>query len=176
MIKVAILGPESTGKSALAEALANHYHTQWVPEYAREYVEKLTVPYTYSDVCTIAKKQIEEENYFNQPSFANTNFIFFDTELIITKVWLEHKYNSVPAFIPDRLKEGYFDVYLLCAPDLEWKPDPVREHGDDRAFFFDWYKKEIEKTGKPYFIIEGFGKKRIENAIKVLTLTLRNYE
>jgi NadR type nicotinamide-nucleotide adenylyltransferase len=176
MFKVAILGPESTGKSALAEALANHYNTAWAPEYAREYVEKLTVPYTFNDVCNIAHKQIEQEKYYNNPSFDNKNFVFFDTELIITKVWLEYKFNTVPHFITERIKEGYFDVYLLCAPDLAWIPDAVREHGTDREFFFNWYKKEIEDTGKPYYIIEGFGKERTENAINALTLTIENHE
>lgn len=176
MLKVAILGPESTGKSALAIALANHYKAEWVPEYAREYVEKLTGPYTYDDICSIALKQIEQEEFYNNASFSNKNFVFFDTELIITKVWLEHKYNKVPPFITERIKKGYFDVYLLCAPDLAWEPDLVREHGSDREFFFDWYKKEIEKTGKPYFIVDGSGNKRTEKAIKGLTLTKENYE
>lgn len=172
MIKVAILGPESTGKSALAEALATHYKSHLVLEYAREYVEKLTVPYTYNDVCNIALKQIEQEEFYNNISFVNDNFVFFDTELIITKVWLKHKYNTVPTFITDRLTKGYFDIYLLCAPDLAWEPDPVREHGTDRQYFFDWYKKEIENTGIPYYIIDGFGKRRTENAINALTLTI----
>lgn len=172
MFKIAILGPESTGKSALAESLANHYEAPWVPEYAREYVEHLTIPYTYEDVCSIARKQIEQEKHYEAASFANEKYVFFDTELIITKVWLEHKYGVVPSFITKRLQVGYFDLYLLCAPDLPWEPDSVREHGNDREFFYHWYKKEIENTGKPYFVIEGLGNLRIENALKALRLKL----
>jgi nicotinamide riboside kinase len=96
--------------------------------------------------------------------------VFFDTDLIITKVWFEYKYKSVPDFLTERLKQGFFDVYLLCTPDLPWEPDPVREHGTDREFFFDWYKNEIEQTGKPYVIVNGIGNQRIQQAIDALLI------
>ena len=167
MLKIAILGPESTGKTILAEQLALYFQSQWVPEYAREYVEKLTSPYTYDDVCKIAQKQIEKEKEVeNQTS--PTKYIFFDTELIITKVWFSYRYNKVPDFLTEQLNTGFFDLYLLCSPDLPWQPDPVREHGEDRDFFFNWYKKEIEQTGKPYVIVKGIGNQRFQNALKGL--------
>jgi nicotinamide riboside kinase len=67
------------------------------------------------------------------------------------------------------LNRHFFDFYLLCYPDLPWEPDSVREHGDDREFFFNWYKQEIEKTGKPVAIITGIGKERLQNAIRALS-------
>jgi len=168
MIKIAILGPESTGKTALAKSLAEYFEAEWVPEFAREYVENLTAPYTYDDVCNIALKQIEQEkNYENKET---TKFVFFDTDLIITKVWFQYKYKSVPEFLTDRLKQGFFDFYLLCAPDLAWEADSVREHGTDREFFFEWYKTEIEQTNKPYVIVNGIGNQRIQHAIEALSI------
>ena len=174
MFKIAILGPESTGKSVLAKSLADHYNAAWIPEYAREYVENLTVPYTYEDVCSIAKKQIEQEKGYENTMNVNEDYVFFDTELIITKVWLEHKYGVVPSFITERLQVGFFDFYLLCAPDIPWEPDSVRENGDDREFFFGWYKKEIENIGKPFIVINGLGKQRMENAITALDFQITN--
>jgi len=167
MFKIAIVGPESTGKSELSVALANHFQCDFVPEFAREYVEKLDRPYTFDDVCTIAEKQIDEQNCYNENNLQN--FVFFDTELIITKVWFEYCYQKVPEFVNRRIAENYFDFYLLCYPDLPWVPDTVREHGgDERMFFYEWYKREIEKTGKPYAIIQGVGNERTENAIKAI--------
>ncbi len=164
MLKIAILGPESTGKTMLAGQLAEHFNAPWIPEYAREYVEKLKVPYTYEDVCKIALKQIDEEQAID--SLASTaDYVFFDTELIITKVWFSFRFGQVPEFLTEQLNTGFFDLYLLCAPDLPWEPDPVREHGEDREFFFNWYKKEIELTGKSCYIVSGMGKKRFENAL-----------
>jgi len=164
MLKIAILGPESTGKTVLAEQLAVYFQSEWVPEYAREYIEKLTSPYEYDDICNIANKQIEKEKEVdNQTSLAE--YVFFDTELIITKVWFLYRFNKVPDFLTEQLNSGFFDLYLLCSPDLPWEPDPVREHGEDREFFFNWYKREIEQTGKPYVIVDGFGNQRFKNAI-----------
>lgn len=162
-IKIAIVGPESTGKTALAESLAKHYKAVWEPELARDYIEKLDRPYTFDDVCVIARQQIQQEINYEQNT--DYTFVFFDTDLIITKVWLEYCYQNIPAFVSERLEKDFFDFYLLCAPDLEWKPDKVREHGDDRDFFFDWYKREIELLKKPYAIVKGKGEKRLKCAI-----------
>lgn len=165
MLKIAILGPESTGKTEIAQALSNFYKAPWIPEYAREYVEKLDREYTHTDVCNIAQKQIAQEKEVESDLSATTNYVFFDTDLIITKVWFEYKYGATPSYVLEQLESGFFDAYLLCAPDLAWQADPVREHGDDREFFFNWYKTEIEKLNKPYTIITGNGTNRIQNAI-----------
>lgn len=163
MFKIAIIGPESTGKTQLARELARYFRVPWVPEYAREYIEGLPNPYDYDDVCKIARHQVKQE----KATFDNLMIplIFFDTELIITKVWFEYRYQKVPEFVTDQLEKNFFDLYLLCSPDLSWEPDPVREHGDDRDFFFNWYRKEIEHLKKPYVIIRGNGKSRTELAI-----------
>ena len=168
MIKIAISGPESTGKSMLAEALAEIYDGILIPELAREYVEQLSEPYTFADVCNIAQLQINQELEIEQQNKKGYNFVFFDTDLIITKVWFEHKFGEVPDFVTDRMKQPFIDFHLLCAPDLEWIPDPVREHGIDREFFFDWYEKEIKQTNKPYAIIQGVGMQRLNNAMDAI--------
>lgn len=167
MYKIAIIGPESTGKTALARQLAEYFNAPWVPEFARGYIENLTRPYTYDDVCNIALKQISEESFYENHS-VNGEFVFFDTDLIITKVWFSYCFDKIPNFLTERIEVGFFDLYLLCAPDLPWEPDSVREHGDDREYFFDWYKKEIEQTGKPYVVVSGTGDRRAQNAIAVL--------
>ena len=169
MFKISIVGPESTGKTYLASHLAEYFSSPWIPEYAREYVEKLSRPYAYEDVCNIALKQIEQEKFYENQS-TDKPFVFFDTDLIITKVWFSYCFNEIPDFLTERMQANYFDLYLLCVPDLPWEPDSVREHGEDREFFFNWYKKEIEQTGKPYITVSGVGRARIENAIEALKL------
>ncbi|MDR2825158.1 MAG: ATP-binding protein [Prevotellaceae bacterium] len=157
-------GPESTGKTSLASTLAAHFGGTWLPEYAREYVENLHREYTCRDVCHIAHRQIEEQNQMKKN---NSEIAFFDTDLIITKVWLLYKYKKMPLFIDKYLQKNPIDCYLLCFPDIEWQNEIVREHGTDaeRLFFFDWYKREIEKTGKPFYIIKGQNAERLQNAI-----------
>lgn len=173
MLRVAILGPESTGKTELAKSLAEYFQVDWVPEFARAYVESLSRPYEYEDVCRIAAHQIDEELFYENHPNDGKKFVFFDTDLIITKVWFDYKYGKVPKFLQERLNCHFFDFYLLCYPDLPWQPDSVREHGDDREFFFNWYKQEIEKTGKSVSIITGIGNERLQNAIRALTSFVR---
>lgn len=168
MLKIALIGPESTGKTELSKRLAEYYHALWIPEYAREYFSNKPTGYTFEDVCNIAHKQVEQEQYYADFNNEVLDFVFFDTELIITKVWFEYCYKTVPDFVEDQLQKKFFDLYLLCAPDLPWEPDPLREHGDDRLFFFNWYKSEIEKLGKPYNVITGIGEERFKNAIRAL--------
>jgi NadR type nicotinamide-nucleotide adenylyltransferase len=166
MFKIAIIGPESTGKSELAQKLADYFDGEWVPEYAREYIESLDRKYTFEDICSIAQQQIDEQTKYSK--IKTKGFVFFDTELIICKVWFEFCYTKVPAFVLEQMDKPFFDLYLLCDYDLEWIPDPVREHGDDRAYFFELYKSEIEKTGRPFSVIRGRGSLRLENAIRAV--------
>lgn len=172
MYKIAVTGPESTGKSALTQALAAHYNCPFVCEFAREYVEKLDRPYNFDDIKAIARHQIEAENYYSENKIAD--FVFFDTELIITKVWFEYCYGEAPDFVHQALMTKYFDLYLLCEPDLAWEPDPVREHGDDRDYFYERYKQEIILLQKPFFSINGTGQIRIQHAIGAIESFINN--
>ena len=124
-MKVGIIGPESTGKSTLAKYLANRYKGTLISEYARDYMENLDRPYTYEDVVAIAKHQVEELSNLNDELY------FFDTELIVTKVWFLHKYGSCPDWLQQAILDYPMDVYLLTYPDLPWLPDPVRENPDN---------------------------------------------
>jgi NadR type nicotinamide-nucleotide adenylyltransferase len=152
MFRVGIVGPESTGKSTLAAYLAARHNAVWVPEYAREYMERLSPDhqYTYDDVIAIAHHQIQQLVELNA---VESECVFFDTELLITKVWLEHKYGHCPDFIIKALHQYPMDVYLLCVPDLPWEPDPVRENPHLREYLFEWYEREIQAMNIPYYII-----------------------
>ena len=156
--KVGIIGPESTGKSTLASYLAHRYGGVLVPEYAREYMEKRACAsaYTYEDVVNIAQQQVQQLQNCIHGGITEgyrSNVVFFDTELIITKVWFLHKFGKCPEFVEKALHDYPMDVYLLCYPDMDWVPDPVRENPDIREYLFDWYEREIQALGIPYYII-----------------------
>ena len=164
--KIAIIGPECTGKTTLSEELANYYKTQWVSEFAREYIQNLNREYNFNDVENIGQKQIEQLN----STYTLTNkYIFFDTDLIITKVWFQVVYNKIPHWIDQAIINSKIDLYLLCNTDLSWKPDKVRENGGEmREKLFLMYKSEIESFKKPYFIVKGEEKLRTKNAINFI--------
>ena len=151
--KVGIIGPESTGKSTLATYLAHRHNGVLVPEYAREYMEKRACAsaYTYEDVVNIAKSQVNQLQEISQLSAEGV--AFFDTELIITKSWFEHKFGTCPDFLIQAIKDYPMDIYLLCYPDMPWQPDPVRENPNIREYLFNWYEREIQRLNIPYYII-----------------------
>ena len=163
--KIAIVGPESTGKSALAQALAEKYKTVWVPEIARSYLENLNRPYNQTDVEIIARLQIEEED---RMMAAANQFLFCDTTLLVIKVWMENAYGSCPKWILESFKTRYYDLFLLPDIDLEWQPDPLREHPNAREYFKKLYIKELIDLQANYKIISGNGLARTLNGVKAV--------
>jgi len=166
--KVVISGPESSGKSILTKELADCFKTIYYPEFARTYIGNLNRKYTFNDVVAIAEHQINE---FNSAELKNANkFIFYDTGLIITKIWFEYVFNEVPNFLLKALSEIKIDCYLLCYPDIPWEADNVRENGGIiRVELFEKYKQEIENSGNNYFIIRNKGKQRFLYAKEYLS-------
>lgn len=164
--KVSLIGPECTGKTTLASELARHFGTIWVPEYAREYIENLNHKYTFQDVEHIAFKQLNQ--IISAYPQAN-NWIFFDTDLIITKVWFEVVFNNCPEWINEEIKKNLFTLHLLCKPDIPWIADNVRENGGkNREILYFRYLNVLQEYKLPYSIVEGEGGMRFSNAIQLL--------
>jgi len=169
--RIAITGPESTGKSTLAKGLADHYNTIWVPEYAREYLGNLDRPYSEMDLLKIAQGQLALENSLQKEAH---EFTFCDTELLVIKIWSEYKYGKAHPFIHENLSKNPYDLYLLMDIDLPWEYDPQREHPDKRRFFFDWYEKELKRLNANYYVVRGSSQKRMENAVKIVDAFFRS--
>jgi len=168
---VVITGAESTGKSTLAEALGNYYHVPVIPEFARDYVEKLNRPYTYGDVEKIALKQLEE---LNAAKKLEHPVIFVDTWLIITKIWFEVVFQKVPAWLENTIRTTPIDLFLVCDTDLPWIPDPVRENGGEkRRILHDMYIENIKKYNFTFHIVNGEDQLRFENALHQVKLLLK---
>jgi NadR type nicotinamide-nucleotide adenylyltransferase len=163
--RIAITGPESTGKSLLSERLAAHYHTSWVPEFAREYINGLGRDYIQEDILTIAKGQLRKENRIAK----NANgVIFCDTELIVTKIWSDVKYSRCDEWILKKINSHKYDLYLLCYIDIPWEFDPQREHPQLREHLFNLYLQELTERNLPFSVISGLGEERLNNAVKII--------
>lgn len=169
ILRIAITGPESTGKSELAQKLAQHYHTLWVPEYAREYIHQLNRPYTFPDILAIAKRQAALEKELLNKS---NRILFSDTELIVCKIWCEYKFGKCHSWIIENLKKQNFDLYLLMDIDLPWQPDPQREHPDKRVELFNLYLDELLNRNWLFEIVSGSGEQRFINALNIINKRL----
>jgi NadR type nicotinamide-nucleotide adenylyltransferase len=159
---IAVTGPESTGKSMLTEQLAAHYQTAWVPEYAREYLEHLGRPYEERDILAIAQGQMSRQS---KQLVAAKQFLFCDTELLVTKIWSEVKYDRCDPWILNSLNAHPCDLYLLCDVDLPWEYDPLREHPHQRQYLFELYFNELKFRNFPFFVVRGYGNDRLKNAV-----------
>ncbi|MDL5047630.1 ATP-binding protein [Oscillatoria amoena NRMC-F 0135] len=160
--RIAIVGPECTGKTDLAMALARHYQTVWVPEYARNYINRLERPYTEADLLTIAQWQLFTEDSL---SLQANRVLICDTDLTVIKVWSEHKYNRVDPEILAMMKARTYDLHLLTYIDIPWEDDPQREHPDKREYFFNRYRRELEQQGIRPVEIRGTRSARVARAI-----------
>ncbi|MBC34933.1 MAG: ATPase [Bacteroidetes bacterium] len=160
--KIAITGPESTGKSILTDQLANFFQTIWVQEYARTYIDHLNRPYEQKDILQIAKNQVQQVDLFSKKA---DDLLFVDTELLVTKIWSEVKYGECDPWIIDQFEKQDYDLYLLCAVDLPWEPDPQREHPEMRHKLFKIYQENLEKYKLNYKIVKGSGSERLMNAV-----------
>ncbi|WKK85328.1 ATP-binding protein [Marivirga arenosa] len=164
MKKIAIIGPESTGKSTITAQLARYYNEPFVEEFGRKYLEKTNGTYNREDLLAITKGMIESEKSLEKKA---TNFLFCDTDLIMMKVWYEVKYGECHPLILDQLKKKPYDFYLLCTPDLPWEKDPLRENPNMREELFERYEKELKQYGFSYGIVSGTDN-RFQNALKKL--------
>ena len=113
--RILILGPESTGKSTLAADLAAHFGEPWVPEFAREYLEKLNRAYAFEDLSVIAKGQIEREDEIAQNA---KKFLFVDTDLRVIKVWSEHKFDTVAGWILEEIEGRTYSKILITDVEI----------------------------------------------------------
>ena len=165
--RILILGPESTGKSTLSEKLAKHFAEPWVPEVAREYLEKLDRPYAYEDLLQIGKQQMRTED---ELAMQANNYLFCDTDLRVIQVWSQHRFGKVDPWVLEEIARRTYDLILLCATDLPWQADPLREHPDleMRQQFFEIYKQLSQASGFPWILISGDTAERLSTAIQAV--------
>jgi NadR type nicotinamide-nucleotide adenylyltransferase len=165
MKKIAIIGPESTGKSTLCEQLATHYQTHWCAEYARKYLEMYGKEYSYGDLLEIAKGQIRTED--EQSAMAKNGLYFIDTNMYVMQVWCEYVFEKCHQFILDQVVERKYDLYLLCNIDLPWTYDELREYPDEqpRKELYRIYKDIMINQSTPWVEISGNYEERLSAAI-----------
>jgi NadR type nicotinamide-nucleotide adenylyltransferase len=168
--KMVVIGPESTGKSTLCEQLADHYKTEWVPEFARNYLLEIRRPYTYEDLLYIAEEQVEQEDRICAST--KSPLVFIDTDMYVMKVWCEYVFKKCHRFILDQIARRKYDGYLLCNTDLPWVADELREYPDleSRERLFHMYKDLMVNQSTPWAEITGDYEQRLLQAINFVSV------
>jgi NadR type nicotinamide-nucleotide adenylyltransferase len=168
MKKIVVIGPESTGKSSLCEALANHYNTSWCGEHARQYLKENGKDYNYDDLLRIAKGQLELED--KKIAEATNGSYFIDTNMYVMQVWCEYVFHKCHQFIINEIVERNYDLYLLCNIDLPWSFDELREYPDEqsRQELYRYYKELMINQTTPWVEISGNYEERLSKAIEAV--------
>lgn len=163
---IVLTGPESTGKTTLARQLAEHFETEWVPEFARTYIGQLDRRYTQADLLEIAKGQVAAEEAFAERS---KNLLMLDTSLEVIKIWSEYRFGECHPWILEQLRQRSHNLYLLCRPDLPWAFDPQRENPEDRNLLFERYFDELTRLNVKFVEVNGSGEERFQAAVAAVS-------
>jgi NadR type nicotinamide-nucleotide adenylyltransferase len=165
--KFVIIGPESTGKSTLCQELARHFKTDWVAEYARQYLLTHGKSYTYEDLLVIAKGQLALEDAAATAT-QQSKCLFIDTDMYVMKVWGEFVYGKCDPWILRQIARRHYDGYLLCRTDLPWTADELREYPDllSRDKLFHMYRDALINQSTPWAEISGQADERLTMAIE----------
>ncbi len=159
--RICVFGPESTGKTTLANLLAKHYQTRWVPEYARFYLESKPA-LKQGDMVHIAEGQVALEKTI--APMAN-KILFCDTDPLSTVLWSRYLFNICSDEVLLLATQQICDFYLLMSPDLEWEADPVRYLPGKGQDFFHRRVELLTTNQRPFAVVSGTGDARIHCAI-----------
>jgi HTH-type transcriptional regulator, transcriptional repressor of NAD biosynthesis genes len=149
---VCFFGPESTGKSVMAKKMAAHYHTEWVPEVAREFIT--TNNFRREDIIMIGRAQTER--IFEKARKAN-KVLFCDTDVITTQIYSRQYLKVVPPVLYELEKMVQYNLYFLFDIDVPWVNDGLRDLGSEpeRERMFTIFKHELDKRNIPYVHVQG---------------------
>lgn len=168
--KIVVIGPESTGKSTLCKQLATYYHSPCCAEFAREYLLKYGMKYSYDDLLTIAKGQLALEDKYVLSTAIDSPLLFIDTDMYVMKIWCEFVFGKCHPWILKQIAERNYDLYLLCNTDVPWIKDELREYPDPatREKLYRMYKDLMINQSVPWIEIHGDYDERLQIAISAV--------
>lgn len=165
MTRVGIVGAESTGKTTLALALAEHYQTTWVPEFGRLYTEARRPRgelWRSEEFTFIAEEQARMEDALAR--IAN-RVLICDTDPLATAIWHE-RYLGVPSADVQAIAAGRtYDLYLLTDVDTPFVPDDIRDGESIREWMHKRFVDELSRMATPVLLVSGPHEQRLGAAI-----------
>ncbi len=169
VLKIALFGPESTGKTTLSRQLASHFQTNWAPEFARNYLlNKLNETGQICEPEDLLPIAIGQTKLENDALLTSNQFLFCDTCLLVTKVFSELYYNFCDPILEKAARKHKYDLFFLTDIDVPWEEDQLRDSPNDRIETFQVFKKALIDNDKPYIRLSGNAEERLQKAIQIV--------
>ncbi len=158
---ICVHGPESTGKSVLAERLAERFGTIWVPEYGRAHCELYGTDLDEAGLLLIG--QVQDAMIRASAGWADGR-MFADTDALMTAAWCQMMLGTMPDILFEYAKA---DLYLMLEPDVPWQGDSVRIYGDAQARekFRMVCREVLDRAGVRWLAISGDWETRFAQAV-----------
>jgi NadR type nicotinamide-nucleotide adenylyltransferase len=157
ILRVCLVGAESTGTTTLAQKLAAHYDTVWVPEYGRDYTEARKVAgaryeWKSPEFVHIAIKQQEHEDLVAKQA---RRVMFCDTDALATAIWHERYMGSWSHEVEVIADRRQYALYILTQPDIPFVQDRIRDSELLRGWMTDRFRVELTRRNRPWILVQG---------------------
>lgn len=176
-MKIVLYGAESTGKTTLSKALAQHFKTSWVPEFSRKYLQdkydKTGEVCTYEDLMPIAKGQLQLEGKRSEE--AQNNLLFCDTNILQTYYYGKAYYEDFQhQSLWNLVKTQQYDFYFLTYIDTPWEVDDLRDKPNERQEMHQLFKQSLVENDLPFMLLKGNETERLKKAIGKVNQLCKN--
>jgi nicotinamide riboside kinase len=162
MLRIAITGPESSGKTTLCRLLSDYFKVPFISEYARTFLENTSGAYQQSDLDFIAKEHLK--NILTSTHSVSIS----DTDFSVLEIWSEYKFKNSSKLIKELAGKDLFGLHILCRPDIPWEADKLRENEHSRLYLFDLYKASLTMHRKNFIVVDGSVENRTKKSIKFI--------
>jgi HTH-type transcriptional regulator, transcriptional repressor of NAD biosynthesis genes len=164
--RLALLGGESTGKTTLAQALAEQLHTAWVPEYGRQRWEELRVTLEVPELVAVARRQVQwEDAAVAQAAATGHEWVVCDTTPLTTLQYCLHDHGQAPPELHELARRAY-DLTVVCEPDFDFVQDGCRRDDGFRAAQHAWTLARLAERGVPYLAVGGSVAARVQRVLE----------
>lgn len=166
--RLALLGGESTGKTTLARALAEHLHTVWVPEYGRQRWEELRETLSACELVAVARQQIEWEDAAARRLVPPAAWLICDTTPLTTLQYCLHDHGQAPRELQTMARRHY-DAVVLCEADFDFVQDGCRRDDGFRNAQQAWTLARLDEMGVACLRVRGSPADRLVQVLALLS-------
>ena len=167
--KVVFLGSESTGKTTIANALAERFDTEVMPEYGAEYwfENQRDGVLSPEQMIEIARGHIDIEN---EKVLKSNKYCFIDTNAITTYMFAKDYHGYA---LPELQQLAHncnnrYNVVFLCEDDIPYDDTWDRRGATNRAIFQKKIIDDLVERKIPFVRLRGNVQERIAKVEQVL--------